>query len=129
LSSSLHSKSLHSKSVHSKSVHSKRRITEIQWFLAGLAVGGVTTMLLAPRSGRQTRQRLVEKGLEGARTTAEALLGEEQVERGRRLYERGEEIRNIVTDTVDIARRARQVTRPLNDKRHGETAHRKTTDD
>lgn len=92
---------------------SSRRITEIQWFLAGLVAGGVTTLLLAPGSGRETRQRIVERGVEGARRTAEGLIGEERIERGRELYRRGEEIRGIVEDSVDIAKRARQVTRPL----------------
>ena len=92
-----------------------RRITEIEWFLAGLIVGGVTTLFLAPGSGRETRHRIVEKSLESARTTAEGLIGEERIERGRQLYHRGEEIRGIVEDSIDIAKRARQVTRPLDD--------------
>jgi gas vesicle protein len=94
---------------------SSRRITEIQWFLGGLAVGGVATLLLAPGSGRDTRRRIVEKGLESASATAEGLIGEDRMERGRELYRRGEEIRGIVKDSLDIAKRAREVTRPLGD--------------
>lgn len=92
-----------------------KRITEIQWFITGLAVGSLTTLLLTPHSGRQTRRRLVDGSFNRVRSTAEGVLGEERVEQGRRIYQRGEEIRTIVEDTVDIARRARRITRPLED--------------
>lgn len=101
--------------IVNSSVTSKR-ITEIEWFLAGLAFGGVATLLLVPSSGRQTRRHIVEKGLDGARATAETLIGEDRVERGRQLYRRGEEIRGIVEDSIGIAKRARQAARPLDDE-------------
>ena len=89
------------------------RGTEIAWFVAGVSLGVVTGLLVAPRSGRETRRLVVDTGLDKALDTAEDLLGEENVDKGRRLFRRGEEIRDLARDTADVAKRARQATRPL----------------
>ena len=85
------------------------RLDALPWFLAGLSVGAVAGLLLAPRSGHEIRRLAVEKGLD----KAESLIGEERVEKGRQLYQRGEEIRDLARDSVDVARRARRIKRPL----------------
>lgn len=85
------------------------RLAKVPWFIAGLGLGALTALLLAPRSGRETRHLIVEKGID----KAEDLIGEERVQRGRQIYRRGEEIRDLAKDTVDVARRARRVARPL----------------
>jgi gas vesicle protein len=62
------------------------------WFLAGLGVGAVVGVLYAPKSGRETREELVQKAEEGrayvrdrARQAREQ--AEQWVDRGRDLYE------------------------------------------
>lgn len=88
-----------------------RTLEAIPWFLAGFAVGGAATLLLTPHSGPDTRRLALEKGLE----KAENLIGEERVEKGRQLYHRGGEIRDLARDTAEVARRARRIRRPLGD--------------
>ena len=84
-------------------------LPRIGWFIAGFSLGTLTALLLAPQSGRETRHRIIEKSVDGA----ESLIGEDRIERGRQIYRRSEELRDLAKDTVDVARRARRVTRPL----------------
>jgi gas vesicle protein len=90
-------------------------LTMIPWFLTGVLTGTVAALLLAPRSGSDTRRRVVERGIDAA----EGLIGEERVEQGRRTLRRGQEIRELARDAADVARRARRVIRPLDQEGDG----------
>ena len=39
--------------------------TQVGFFLAGLGIGAVVALLLAPRSGKETREYIVQKAEEG----------------------------------------------------------------
>ena len=62
------------------------------WFFLGAAVGAAVALLMAPKSGRETRDILVEKGNEFARkaqelaTEAQGRAGE-WIDKSRELFE------------------------------------------
>lgn len=59
-------------------------------FLTGLAAGGAAALLFAPQTGKRTRRQITRKA-EDARDYFED-LGEDLIEKGRGLVERGHEI-------------------------------------
>jgi gas vesicle protein len=59
-------------------------------FLTGLAAGGAAALLLAPQSGARTRRQIARK-TEDIQSYAQD-LGEELIEKGRGLVERGQAI-------------------------------------
>ena len=73
------------------------------WFLAGAIIGAAGALLLAPKSGADTRKYL-------SKTTAESRLameesGRELMERGKELYERGKKIAEDATDLFERGRK------------------------
>lgn len=62
------------------------------WFFVGGLIGAAAALLLAPRAGRETRERLVERGAEAARRAqdiaadAQGHAGE-WIDKGRELFE------------------------------------------
>jgi gas vesicle protein len=64
----------------------------VLWFLAGFGIGTAAAMLLAPRSGEQTRHMIAERGTE-------------YFERGRELYEKGRELADEAAALYDEGRR------------------------
>ena len=74
------------------------------WFLAGVVVGAAAALLLAPKSGKDTRKYLSKT----TRNTREAMetSGREMMDRGKELYERG---RKIVEDAGDLFERGRKL--------------------
>ncbi len=72
------------------------------WFMAGACVGAALALLLAPKSGRELRQYLGEKGAEGRDFLTET--GKEVYSKGRDLYERG---KGLAEDAADLFERGR----------------------
>jgi len=75
-------------------------------FLTGAILGATAALLLAPRSGRETRERLMEFS-EEMRERADYLpdnikeRGAALADRGRDMIERGRELINQGTDMID----------------------------
>lgn len=78
--------------------------SNIGWFLAGLVVGAAAALLLAPKSGEETRKYL-SKTTKNTREAMES-SGREMMDRGKELYERG---RKIVDDASDLFERGRKL--------------------
>ncbi len=64
--------------------------SQIAWFLAGMAIGLAGALLLAPRSGKETREALVDAAAKGRDV-------------GRDLYEKGREMAAEATDAGKTA--------------------------
>jgi gas vesicle protein len=73
------------------------------WLMAGAAVGTAVAMLLAPRSGPDTRSLIAGKASEGRHKFAEGRR--ELFERGRELYEKGRQIADEAADLFEQGRR------------------------
>ena len=78
----------------------------IAWFLVGVVVGATASMLYAPRSGKDTRDYIAQKGQAG-RDAVES-TGREIVDRGHDLYLKG---RQAVDDASDLFERGRKLVR------------------
>ena len=76
----------------------------IGWFLAGAALGAAVALLYAPKSGRDTR-KLLHKTTRRGREAVQA-GGEELMDRGKDLYERGVK---IAEDAADLFERGRKL--------------------
>ncbi len=71
--------------------------SKVGFFLAGLGIGAILALLFAPRSGKETRDYLVQKAEEGrdfVKTKSEELRNkaEEAVEKGKDLVTRQKEL-------------------------------------
>ncbi len=80
--------------------------SNIGWFVAGLAVGMVAAVLLAPVSGKEARQFVTEKTQQGRDAVAET--GKDVFERSKEVVEKG---RQLVEDAVDLFERGRKLVR------------------
>lgn len=80
----------------------------IGWFVAGAVAGMAAAILLAPQSGRKTRQFISYKTQQGK----EAVTGT-----GKEVYDRGKEMidkgRQLVEDAADLFERGRKLVRGL----------------
>jgi gas vesicle protein len=74
------------------------------WFLAGAVIGAGAALLLAPKSGKDTRQYL-SKTTKNSREAMES-SGRELMDRGKDLYDRG---KKIVEDAGDLFERGRKL--------------------
>lgn len=74
------------------------------WFLAGAAIGAGVALLLAPKSGKDTRKYL-SKTTKNTREAMES-SGRDMMDRGKELYDRG---RKIVEDASDLFERGRKL--------------------
>jgi gas vesicle protein len=74
------------------------------WFLAGAVIGAAGALLLAPKSGADTRKYLSDSTKDG-REAMEA-SGRELMDRGKELYERG---RKIAEDASELFERGRKL--------------------
>lgn len=82
------------------------------WFLAGLGIGALAGVLYAPRSGRETREALMERAEEGREYLANRTRqAREQVthavERGRTTFSR---VKEQGSAALDAARQAYRET-------------------
>ena len=71
--------------------------TQLGFFLAGLGIGAVLALLFAPRSGKETRDMIVEKAEEGrdfVKTKTEEIRkqAEDAVEKGKDLVSKQKEL-------------------------------------
>ena len=71
--------------------------TQVGFFLAGLGIGAVVALLLAPRSGKETREFIVNKAEEGRDfvvTKSEEIRrqAEDAVEKGKDLVNKQKEL-------------------------------------
>lgn len=74
------------------------------WFVAGVAVGTALGVLFAPKSGREIRHYIGEKGAEGRDFLVET--GRDVYAKGRDLYERGKGLAEEAAELVDRGRKA-----------------------
>ncbi len=74
------------------------------WFLAGLVVGAAGAILVAPKSGKDTRDYITQT----TKDSREAMetSGRELMERGKDLYEQG---KKIVEDASELFERGRKL--------------------
>jgi gas vesicle protein len=81
-------------------------VSAVAWFLTGAAIGVATGMLLAPKSGRDTRRYLSKKTHQGREAVSQT--GSDLVDAGRDVFERG---RKLVEDAADLFERGRRLVR------------------
>jgi len=74
------------------------------WFLAGAVIGAGVALLLAPKSGKDTR-RYLSKTTKNSREAMES-SGRDLMDRGKELYDRG---KKIVDDASDLFERGRKL--------------------
>jgi gas vesicle protein len=77
--------------------------SRLAWFLTGAAIGVTVALLYAPKTGRETREYLSEKGREKFGEGPQNL-----VETARDLFERG---RQLVEDAADLFERGRKLVK------------------
>ena len=77
---------------------------QIAWFLVGVVIGAVASIMYAPRSGKETRDYIAQKGQAG-RDAVES-TGRDIVDRGHDVYQKG---RQIVDDATDLFERGRKL--------------------
>jgi gas vesicle protein len=73
------------------------------WFLAGAVIGASAALLLAPKSGEDTRKYITQTSKD-SREAMEA-SGKELMDRGKELYERGKQIAEDATDLFERGRK------------------------
>jgi len=74
------------------------------WFLAGAVIGAGAALLLAPKSGKDTR-RYLSNTTKNSREAMES-SGRELMDRGKELYDRG---KKIAEDATDLFERGRKI--------------------
>jgi gas vesicle protein len=75
----------------------------IAWFLTGAMIGTAIAVLCAPKSGKDTRQYITDKGRETFGDTGVTI-----VENAKELFERG---RQLVDDAADLFERGRKMVK------------------
>ncbi|MGO4880706.1 MAG: YtxH domain-containing protein [Bryobacteraceae bacterium] len=80
----------------------------IGWFVAGVVVGMTGAILLAPQSGKKTRQLISDKTQQGKEAVAGT--GKEVYDRSKEMIDKG---RQIVEDAADLFERGRKLVRGL----------------
>ena len=80
----------------------------IGWFVAGAVVGMAAAILLAPQSGKKTRQLISDKTQQGKEAVTET--GKEVYDRGKEMIDKG---RQLVDDAADLFERGRKLVRGL----------------
>jgi gas vesicle protein len=75
-------------------------------FLTGTAIGAAVALLLAPRSGRETREMIAEYGTEFKERAVDEVRGrgEDAIDRGRNMIERGKDLVSRGTEMVNQGR-------------------------
>ncbi len=92
----------------------------LAWFLTGAALGAATALLLAPRTGDETREYLRKRAEEGRGQLGRS--GREALDRGRELYDRGKELADDAAEIFEKGREAVKKVRSDKDKEASETA-------
>jgi gas vesicle protein len=80
--------------------------SNIGWFVVGAVVGLSAAVLLAPQSGKETRQFITDKTQQGRDAVAET--GKDVYERSKEIIDKG---RQLVEDAADLFERGRKLVR------------------
>jgi gas vesicle protein len=80
--------------------------SNIGWFVVGTVVGMTAAILLAPQSGKRTRNFIGDKTRQSREAVTDA--GREVYEGGKDLVEKG---RQLVEDAADLFERGRKLVR------------------
>ncbi len=80
--------------------------SNVAWFLTGALIGAMAALLYTPKSGKETRQYIVDKTHE-SRDAVETASGD-IVEASREMFERG---RQLVEDAADLFDRGRKLVK------------------
>jgi gas vesicle protein len=75
----------------------------LAWFLTGAIIGATVAILYAPKSGKDTRQYLTDRGKETLGDT-----GSNFIESAREMFEHG---RQIVEDAAELFERGRKLVK------------------
>jgi gas vesicle protein len=75
----------------------------IAWFITGAMIGAAIAVLYAPKSGKDARQYIADKGKETLGDT-----GKNFVETSKEMFERG---RQLVEDAADLFERGRKLVK------------------
>ncbi len=78
----------------------------IGWFVAGAVVGMTAALLLAPQSGKKTRQLIADKTQQGKDAVTET--GKDAYDRSKEMIDKG---RQLVDDAADLFERGRKLMR------------------
>lgn len=81
-------------------------LNRVAWFLTGAVIGMTAALLWTPKSGRQNREFLGNKTLQGKDAVADS--SKEFVEAAREMFDHG---RKVVEDAADLFDRARRLMR------------------
>jgi gas vesicle protein len=77
--------------------------SNLGWFLAGAIIGAAGALLLAPKSGADTRKYLSKTTQESRQAMEES--GRDLMERGKELYDRGKKIAEEASDLFERGRK------------------------
>ena len=77
--------------------------SRLAWFLTGAAIGITVALLYAPKTGKETREYLSDKGKETFGEGSQNLI-----ESARDVFERG---RQLVEDAADLFERGRRLVK------------------
>lgn len=80
----------------------------IGWFVVGAVVGMTAALLLAPQSGKKTRQIISDKTQQGKEAVTGT--GKEVFDRSKEMIDKG---RQLVEDAADLFDRGRKLVRGL----------------
>ena len=80
----------------------------VGWFVAGAVVGMAGALLLAPQSGKKTRQLISDKTQQGKEAVTDT--GKEVYDRGKEMIDKG---RQLVDDAAELFDRGRKLVRGL----------------
>jgi gas vesicle protein len=80
--------------------------SRLAWFLTGVIIGATVALLLAPKSGKDTRQYISEKTQQGKDAVTET--GKDVVEASKEMFDRG---RKLVEDAADLFDRGRKLVK------------------
>jgi gas vesicle protein len=83
-----------------------QNVSRIAWFFTGALIGATIAILYAPKSGKETRQYIAEKGQKGREAVETA--GDNILDASRDVFERG---RKLVEDAADLFERGRKIVR------------------
>jgi gas vesicle protein len=81
----------------------------IGWFFVGAAVGAVIGLLLAPKSGSETRRYIADRAGSGRETVTG--MGRSVADRGKEYYEKG---RGLASEASELFERGRKIVRGEN---------------
>src|SRR3954469_14014747 len=81
-------------------------VSRIAWFFTGALIGATVAILYAPKSGKDTRQYIVDKTQKSKDAVGSA--GDNILDASRDMFERG---RKLVEDASELFERGRKIVR------------------